>query len=114
VDFVRDVDKGVSGRGFTVSSRQFTEREGLNAETRRTQRGAEKRAGAGNGKWTRHGKRAPEACEERITVCVRGVYGTEGQEGKTKGQNRDRVLELAAGFSTGARRADGVNMEGKI
>ncbi len=35
-----------------------------------------------------------------ITRNLYNFYGTEGQQGKTKGQNRDRGLELAWGFST--------------
>ena len=39
--------------------------------------------------WTRHKKRTPETDKGRITGCGSDVYGTEGQEGKTKGQKRD-------------------------
>jgi hypothetical protein len=38
-----------------------------------------------------------------ITRNIYNFYGTEGQQGKTKGQNRDRGLELAWGFSTGEK-----------
>ena len=38
-----------------------------------------------------------------ITRNICNFYGTEGQLGKTKGQNRDRGLELAWGFGTGEK-----------
>jgi hypothetical protein len=38
-----------------------------------------------------------------ITRNIYNLYGTEGQEGKTKGQNGGRGLELAWGFSTGEK-----------
>ena len=64
-------------------------RSGLNAETQSAQRRREKRPEIWNEKSTRHGRRAPETDKERITGCGSGVYGTKGQEGKTKGQKRD-------------------------